>query len=163
MGFLPKFQSEINYRDRREYDSVIDINKVDRERFSKNSEKTHWVYVISDNDGAIKIGRTNNPITRLNLLQGANKNRLTIDFIKKFRNNTSANKEEMRLHKLFKKDHIRGEWFKQTTEVTNYFCEWTHDILSEETALRKVVLNLRKNKNRPLLSNSLKTRIHRKA
>lgn len=69
------------------------------------------VYFITDGE-FIKIGKANDPNQRLSELQTGNPKPLWI--IKQIKGDE---KQERRLHQIFKSWHHRGEWFKSTPEM----------------------------------------------
>lgn len=84
------------------------------------------VYMIrAGQSGPIKIGWALSPTQRLETLQTANHETLTI-----MRLFLGAEAEEMALHKRFSNLHIRGEWFRFATEMMG-------DVGLAETSLRE--------------------------
>lgn len=74
------------------------------------------IYFISAGpDGPIKIGYASNPKKRLASLQTAHHQELTL--LRVIPGNTTA---EGILHRRFKKDRLKGEWFKPSEDVLGF-------------------------------------------
>ena len=69
-----------------------------------------WVYIISDGTD-IKIGKSNDPIYRLSMLQTGNKHELTIIRLIECETDQKAYIIEKGLHRLYNSYCIRNEWF----------------------------------------------------
>jgi len=69
------------------------------------------VYFISDGE-YIKIGKADNPNKRLDQLQTANARPLVL-----LHTISGGKIEENKMHHLFKKWHVRGEWFRAESEM----------------------------------------------
>lgn len=79
------------------------------------------VYLILDKKQMVcKIGLAKNIKHRFRTIQIANPNRLKLIGIKKTSKMALYEKE---IHEQFKRQHIRGEWFKFTPEILEYFEE----------------------------------------
>jgi len=92
-------------------------------------KKTGFVYLISDGD-YFKIGHTSKSIKiRLSELQVGNPNEL---FIIDSYETTNYKLVELTLHRLFKNNHILGEWFELNSNQTK---EFTNKCKSIETQL----------------------------
>ncbi|TAG60665.1 MAG: hypothetical protein EAZ28_06365 [Oscillatoriales cyanobacterium] len=75
-----------------------------------------WVYFIFDEDNqAIKIGRSTNPLHRLSELQVGNSKSLGLLKII-----DGGAELEHKLHKKFKYLRLKGEWFKATQELLQF-------------------------------------------
>ena len=71
------------------------------------------VYLIrSGKKGPIKIGIAKNVDSRISELQIGNPNKLFLVAIFPIHSEKKAREIERHLHKLFKRQHIRGEWFR---------------------------------------------------
>lgn len=81
--------------------------------YACNEESKGYVYFIRDGLGNIKIGVTDNVEKRLKSLQTANANRLEYHSGFRVKNIKDAMFIEKTLHELFKRDRIRGEWFRE--------------------------------------------------
>ena len=75
------------------------------------------VYFIRDGVGNIKIGTSNNVLKRLLTLQTANANKLTIHFVMKVETMNDAFDLEHEMHDMFRKNIVRGEWFKENNII----------------------------------------------
>jgi len=89
-----------------------------------NSEEdnldTHYIYVIADEDGFLKIGHSNNPLTRIKTLQGGNRQRLRLlRYYPMF--GYEAVRYENWLHKDLELDHVQGEWFRCDADDVDEF------------------------------------------
>ena len=78
-----------------------------------NKPRKGFIYLIQVGElDIVKIGYSNNPIKRLNDLQISHYETLSIIATKR------GNREkELHLHKKFKDDHIRGEWFRFSDNI----------------------------------------------
>ena len=77
---------------------------------------TQKVYFIQmGRTGPIKIGQSGNPMLRMDSLQTANPAKLRLLWVYEGEEYT-----ESRLHEIFIKDKIRGEWFKPTTDLLSF-------------------------------------------
>jgi len=103
-----------NYESRAEAEAVdnglrSNPNAV-KELLSKNAG---YVYFIHDaTSDAVKIGWAKDPFARLRDLQIGNPNNLTLAFCFATERNT-----ERILHKRFRNQHIRGEWFDESVLI----------------------------------------------
>ena len=70
------------------------------------------IYFILSGDTAVKIGYTTNLDLRLSTLQSSNPEEL-----KTYRVVNGSMLKERRLHRIFKHQHIRGEWFRWCDEI----------------------------------------------
>jgi len=95
-----------------------------------NDNSTCFVYFVSDGD-AIKIGKANNPRSRLGGLQTSHYKPLRILGLM-----PGDETLERHLHGKFRKHHIRGEWFRDC-----------HDI-------RKFIRDIPGNDNAPTIANA---------
>lgn len=69
-----------------------------------------YVYVISDGSH-VKIGIASDPQSRLVNLQVGNRLKLSLLHYKDCKCKRDATLLEQRLHQLYKKSHVTGEWF----------------------------------------------------
>lgn len=95
------------------------ITTVANNTFNNSST---FIYIISNNNNAIKIGHSYNPLKRLRQLQTGNDSKLKLLLI------VEADKHlERRLHKMFFFHKKCGEWFNVTPElldvIINYLVE----------------------------------------
>lgn len=86
------------------------------------NKSSTFIYVISNNNHAIKIGHSYDPFKRLRQLQTGNDSKLKLLLI------VEADKHlERRLHKMFFFHKRCGEWFNVTPElldvIINYLVE----------------------------------------
>ena len=73
-----------------------------------------YVYIISDNNGYIKVGISKHPEKRLKQLQTGNMNRLQLVFTEEFEcKRDHLLKIERLIHRAIsnKSKHMKGEWF----------------------------------------------------
>lgn len=70
-----------------------------------------YVYFLTDDHGHIKIGKTNDMLTRMKELQTGNPYKLRILLTVGMRNEQEAFELEQTLHKEFRKARMEGEWF----------------------------------------------------
>lgn len=75
---------------------------------------TGYIYFISNGE-SVKIGFSKDPEKRLKNLQTANPVELKLLYFEKGNSNI-----ESRLHKLFSKDRIQGEWFNFSDEILEF-------------------------------------------
>ena len=83
---------------------------ADRKSEIDSSTQAYIYIMVDESTGFYKIGRTNNPIKRESTLQSE---KPTIRLVAKVKRNK---KYEQKLHKQYKNNRIRGEWFSLTTE-----------------------------------------------
>lgn len=78
------------------------------------------VYFVQSGNkkGAIKIGVTNNMEKRLEVLQTGNPFKLTVLAVIECDSREHAYHTEGRLHRLFRRCKIRGEWYKSTIDLS---------------------------------------------
>ena len=84
-------------------------------------------FIGSDELGAVKIGKSNNPMKRLSEIQTGNPYKLVL-----YRVVENVNEDyEIRLHEIL--DHIRleGEWFKLTDELIHFMANKTDETCQE--------------------------------
>lgn len=81
----------------------------------KPQKKRGYVYFISDNNGNVKIGVSNEPAGRLKTLQTGNGARLNLLTCIR-----GGGWKESQLHKRFAEDRINGEWFILSPQIENY-------------------------------------------
>lgn len=82
--------------------------------------KLGWVYLmLAKGAGAVKIGFSENyPTGRKRTLQTGNPHELKIVKLVQ-----GTRRDERRYHEQFSHLHIRGEWFKDCSEVRDFFRE----------------------------------------
>ena len=76
-----------------------------------NQIKTYYLYFIKCNN-YIKIGYSENPKKRLEVIQVSNPYRCNIILTIGYLGETDAKNHELYWHKLCKEFKVRGEWFK---------------------------------------------------
>lgn len=83
-----------------------------------------WIYFVQAGglDRPIKIGFATNVQKRLAQLQQGSPEILTL--IAKME---GTQREEYRIHKLFREEHIRAEWFKPSVRLNNYIVRMRGD------------------------------------
>ena len=87
-----------------------------RQKTIASTKPPSWVYFIFDEDNqAIKIGRSTNPLHRLSELQVGNSKSLGLLKII-----DGGAELEHKLHKKFKDLRLNGEWFKATQELLQF-------------------------------------------
>lgn len=91
--------------------------KTKQERASVSS----YIYAISDGNN-IKIGKSNNPHKRIDSLQTSNSNPLYIVATLNCTSQTQAFRLEKKLHRVFSKHRLKGEWFSISEELLQ--AEW---------------------------------------
>jgi len=74
-------------------------------------------FIQSGNNGPIKIGMAENVDRRLSELQEGNPYKLNIISVMDCYSVSHADETEKRIHKLFSKKRIRGEWFKASISL----------------------------------------------
>ena len=80
-----------------------------------------FVYFIqAGHKGAIKIGHTENLDRRIENLQVGNPFKLRVLATIHCDSIEHARGLEEKLHRFFKKKHIRGEWFKESIRIADY-------------------------------------------
>lgn len=72
----------------------------------------HYVYFIREAEGSTKIGVSNNPDARLATMQTGNPRTLTIEARLGPFGRAEAYSVERRMHRVFRRWHVRGEWFE---------------------------------------------------
>lgn len=105
------------------------------------------IYAIGINDEFCKIGFTNNIKQRIRQLQVANPMKMDLLFLVE-----GGLAEEQQLHKVFDHLKIKGEWFKYSVEIENYFklkgcIKWRYGFGSESTSDSKDVIKSERIKN----------------
>lgn len=80
--------------------------------------KTGWIYFIRDEAGYIKIGYATNVSYRMNALQTASRQKLTL-----LARVPGSTLDEKALHRRFRAARVRGEWFRPTPELRAYISE----------------------------------------
>ena len=74
------------------------------------------IYFITQQDKYVKIGYTgNSPVKRFISLQIGNPHKLTL-----WGAIQGDATEEAYLHRMFRKNHLRGEWYHLTTDIIKY-------------------------------------------
>ena len=98
--------------------SIDNLEKLSSYSFYKKKEnkiQTQKSYIIKDkNTGLYKIGKSNNPKNREKTLQAE---KPTYELIKIFNKNW-----ETHLHKKYKQQRLRGEWFNLSKIQIEYIC-----------------------------------------
>jgi len=90
----------------------IQLNKLESQKIHKQESQC---YIIKDeNTGLYKIGRSSNPLNREKTLQSE---KPLLKAVKIFKED-----HEAELHDLYKKQRVRGEWFKLTKLQLQYVC-----------------------------------------
>ena len=85
-----------------------------------------YVYFLTDDHGHIKIGKSNDIYSRICELQTGNPYKLRLLFSLKMKDETMAFNLEQKLHKLFRKSQLEGEWFEEEEILKfleNDYCE----------------------------------------
>ena len=93
------------------------ISKKEKKDIEKQKEKiiNKKTYILKDkNTGYYKIGKSSNPLDREKTLQSE---KPTYELIKIFNNDI-----ETKLHKKYKKQNVRGEWFDLSKIQLKYIC-----------------------------------------
>jgi len=72
-------------------------------------------FIQSGENGPVKIGQSEDPIARLEQLQTGNPEELKLLWVYEGDEYT-----EHEIHEMFKKDRVRGEWFKFTDELKTF-------------------------------------------
>lgn len=134
------FQEELEYiklcientLEKYKEDNLLDKDIVERDEiyFQKfinesnvstktKQEKTDDLYLIHDIDlDKLKIGRSNNPKSRLKQLQIATSNKLELLFVIKDKGYLEA-----QIHAFFKSINTNSEWFENDGQIIKYFKE----------------------------------------
>ena len=88
-----------------------------------------YLYLIREDKkrGAIKIGIASNVESRLDTLQIGNPNKLEILLVYKAKSRKHAFALENWMHRTFKKENIRGEWFKHYIDINRITCKLEKD------------------------------------
>ena len=85
----------------------------------------YYLYVIQeDREGFVKIGKTLNVEDRLKQLQTANPATLSILYQFPYVDPGHARSAEDNLHDYFKHTRFKGEWFKFTKYMKDFFEKW---------------------------------------
>ena len=84
-------------------------NKLKKEKESNTVAKRQYLYLMRSEIGLFKIGISTNPRARLSSLISSSG--LDVELLAFYKTNEDAKEVEKKLHKLFKKYHVRGEWF----------------------------------------------------
>ncbi len=83
---------------------------------AENALNLTWIYfILALGTGTVKIGQTKNIKSRMKDLSIANSGELIL--LGKIKAHQSL---ERKLHKYFKNDHIRGEWFALTDSMIDF-------------------------------------------
>jgi Meiotically Up-regulated Gene 113 (MUG113) protein len=87
--------------------------------------KRSYVYFIQANPSKrVKIGKANNPETRLKELQTGSPEKLSILGLINCKHSGQAAEREAVLHKQFSDLRLEGEWFDFGHELVAYCCGW---------------------------------------
>jgi DNA-binding XRE family transcriptional regulator len=105
------------------------------------------IYAIVINDEFCKIGFTNNIRQRMKQLQVANPMKMDLMFLVEGDLN-----EETHLHKAFNHLNIKGEWFKLSPEIENYFklkecLKWKYGLEKNNTSDSRNLIKSERIKN----------------
>lgn len=113
-----QLEKELNEWKERLYEGRIKvISKKEKKDIEKQKEEVinKKTYILKDkNTGYYKIGRSSNPLDREKTLQSE---KPTYELIKIFNNDI-----ETKLHKKYKKQNVRGEWFDLSKIQLKYIC-----------------------------------------
>ena len=111
---LVKYDEYIIYQENLS-ESLIQLNYNKTHKTTKPKPKPKKTYILKDkNTGYYKIGKSSNPLDREKTLQSE---KPTYELIKIF------NKDiETQLHKKYKKENVRGEWFNLSKIQLKYIC-----------------------------------------
>lgn len=97
------------------------LQRANVETIKSRSNRTHYLYLISDGE-YVKIGYSTNPKSRLNDMQVGRAEKLKLVASVECENRQKAKKEERLAHQACKDLRIRGEWFK--IEAMHWFKEY---------------------------------------
>jgi len=97
---------------------------------------THFVYVISAEDDAVKIGVARNVERRMKELQTGQHRKLSVLSSLFCGSRQEAYAIECRTHQLLKDDMLEGEWFGVTGEEAKVAIEQARVMLDEEKRLK---------------------------
>ena len=90
-----------------------------------NERLVHYLYMIGEPTGPVKLGRAENPEKRLGEIQVGNPNDLHILRTRALRNKRQAVRAEQHLHDKCKEYRIRGEWYREEVKAEwDDFMEW---------------------------------------
>jgi hypothetical protein len=99
-----------NFYEKMNFKSEKKVEKTQREDKS-------YLYLIYDTfNHSIKIGKSLNPLKRLETFQISNPNKLILLAIFE-----KEGKNEKKYHKIFEKHKIKNEWFKACDEIFDFF------------------------------------------
>ena len=77
---------------------------------------SHWVYVIKEHGGPVKIGAASNPAYRLSDLQSGNHRQLRLVETIPTVNKADSHKIEFLVHAKFNEFRVAREWFDVSTD-----------------------------------------------
>ena len=96
----------------------------------------NFVYIVTDNNGLHKIGKSQDPKLRLSNLQVANTSGLSLMYTIECESSDAALKLEKELHDKFIDAHVRGEWFKlEDSHFEQLQNEYSKTLQNEEVAI----------------------------
>ena len=105
----------VSNQDFREKYTLLSIDDYLKQQHQSDKDKSWYLYMISAGiTGPVKIGHSVDVRKRLVTLQTASHERLFIQAVTLERGQLT----EAKLHKTFKPLRIRGEWFKNTPELS---------------------------------------------
>ncbi|NNF55154.1 MAG: GIY-YIG nuclease family protein [Acidimicrobiales bacterium] len=86
------------------------IRAIDQLPFGIGTDRSH-VYLIGDEQGAVKIGISHDPVERLASLQTGHPESLVLLSKVSYRTSADARAAETNLHTVFAAQRMNGEWF----------------------------------------------------
>jgi len=99
-----------------EFFKIKEIGQWEEETLVQISTEGYVYFIQNGNEDIIKIGWSIDPLSRLKTLQTGSPHPLLIIAVQ----SASDRSLEHFLHKKFKKQHIKGEWFTYGKELKNY-------------------------------------------
>ncbi len=100
----------------------------------------YYLYVIQeDRDGFVKIGYSSNIEDRLKQLQSANPHKLSVLYEFSYDDLGIVRTTEEKLHEHFKHTRFKGEWFKFTNYMKDFFDLWSGSLNEIDDDVRETL------------------------
>ncbi|MGF2618471.1 GIY-YIG nuclease family protein [Rossellomorea vietnamensis] len=99
----------------KEFEEAEKEREIKREK--RKEPKPGFIYVIQEEGGFFKIGKSVNPVTRLKTLQTSHPRPLQLVHVIEVEDMKSI---ESKLHDLFESKRLSGEWFELTEEDVEF-------------------------------------------
>jgi hypothetical protein len=111
-------EQDIEIFNKKSSEHLFDSHDI-KEKPKKNVGKDLYLMINTTNN-TLKIGRSNNPITRLKQLNTASSDRIELICI-----HEDFGDAEIRIHKKFEKFKLNGEWFIYSQEIVDFMKDFS--------------------------------------